>query len=82
LIPDFPDSSLVSARRLRHFPGQPSVSDDLLPKQPSDPMGESQNEALHVEFDRRIKVELHGPTVTSDAGLLAYRELDGTLGRN
>jgi hypothetical protein len=31
-------------------------------------------------FDRQIQLELHGPTVTSDAGRLAYRELDDALG--
>ena len=42
-------------------------------------MGESKKDALRVNFDRKLKVEFHGAKVTSDAGLLAYRELDEVL---
>ena len=43
-------------------------------------MGDACKDALRVEFDSRIKLEFHGATVTSDAGLVAYRELDEALG--
>ena len=43
-------------------------------------MGERRRKALQVDFDRSVKIEFHGATVTSDAGLLAYRELDEALG--
>jgi hypothetical protein len=37
-------------------------------------------ERLNIRFNRKIKLEFHGARLTSDGGLLAYRELDDALG--
>jgi len=39
-------------------------------------MGETRKDALRVDFDWSVKLEFHGSTISSDGGLLAYRELD------
>ena len=43
-------------------------------------MGDGDDAPLKLKFDPKVGLEFHGATITSDAGLLACRELDEALG--
>jgi hypothetical protein len=43
-------------------------------------MGEGRKATIRLQFDSSVRLTFHGATITSDAGLLTYRELDNAFG--
>ena len=43
-------------------------------------MGDAEKAPLRLQFNPKIRLEFHGATISSDAGLLPFREFDHALG--
>jgi len=43
------------------------------------PKGANETDGGRLSFDRRVRLEFHGSKISSDGGLLLFRELDEVL---
>ena len=42
-------------------------------------MGDGEKASLRLQFNPKVRLAFHGATITTDAGLLAFREFDDAL---
>ena len=43
-------------------------------------MGDGEKASLRLQYNPKVRLAFHGATITTDAGLLAFREFDDALG--
>lgn len=79
--PDFPDNTYGGVYCGDVFPEEYLRRCTSGRCNPENATGEARKEALRVDFDSQIKLEFHGASITSDAGLIAFRERDEAMGR-